>query len=85
MFDRVTIRVSDMAASRRFYDTVFAPLGITLDHEDAELAEWGDFSIVPAEDGDRATTGLDAGFVAASTAVVDAFWRAGVDAGLNGV
>ena len=31
MFDHVDIRVADLAASRRFYDTVFAPLGIRPD------------------------------------------------------
>ncbi len=81
MFDHVTIRVADMAASRRFYDTVFAPLGIRPDHEADDLVEWADFSIVPVEDGGVVTTGLHAGFVAGSTAVADAFWRAGVDAG----
>ena len=81
MFDHVTIRVADMAASRRFYDIVFGPLGITLDHEADDLVEWDDFSIVPVEPGGVVSSGLHVGFVAGSTAVADAFWRAGTDAG----
>ena len=60
MFDHVTIRVADMAASRRFYDTVFAPLAIRPDHEADDLVEWADFSIVPVGDGGVVTTGLRA-------------------------
>jgi catechol 2,3-dioxygenase-like lactoylglutathione lyase family enzyme len=39
VFDRVTIRVSDRAASERFYLTVLRALGIEQTHSDAEFAE----------------------------------------------
>ena len=81
MFDHVDIRVTDLAASRRFYDTVFAPLGIRPDVEEDDIIEWGDLSIVPVEEGSVVSAGLHAGFVAGSPEVADAFWRAGVDAG----
>jgi catechol 2,3-dioxygenase-like lactoylglutathione lyase family enzyme len=74
LFDHVTIRVSDRAASERFYDTVLATLGLGKSHSD----EWGDFSLAA---GPPLTRGLHIGFGAPSREHVDAFWQAGVDAG----
>ena len=81
MFDHVTIGASDRAASRRFYATVLGALGHTPNHEDATLVEWHDFSIQQAGDGRAVTTGLHLGFTAPDRAAVEAFWRAGVEAG----
>ena len=84
MFDHVTIRVSDRAASERFYVTVLDAIGIAKtgssgDFGDGcpEFAEWDDFSLAPGEP----TTGLHIAFCAWSRDDVDAFWQAGVDAG----
>ena len=77
MFDHVTIRVTDRAASERFYDTVLAVLGI----DQTNTMEWDDFSFWPVEEGDAATRRLHIGFGARSREEVDAFWRAGVEAG----
>ena len=41
MFDHVTIRASDRAASERFYDFVLATLGLEKSHSDEHYAEWG--------------------------------------------
>ncbi len=81
MFDHVTIRVSDGEASERFYATVLATLGFPGASADGGAARWEEFAIVPAEDGASVTRRLHIGFVAGSRAQVDAFWRAGVDAG----
>lgn len=70
MFHRVTLRVSDRDASRRFYETILPTLGI-----DA----WPDFAIEQTES--HPTTGLHVGFVAPSRTAVDEFWRAGTAAG----
>jgi catechol 2,3-dioxygenase-like lactoylglutathione lyase family enzyme len=85
MFDHVTIRVSDREASERFYDTVLAAIGIEKTGEGdvfgdgcVEFAEWGDFSIAT---GDAPTTGLHIGFGVSRLKAVEAFWRAGVEAG----
>src|SRR5579884_2655546 len=69
VFDRVTIRVSDLEESRRFYATV-------LDLPPVDGA-WHDFAIVAGEP----TTGLHVAFAAWSKRDVDAFWQRGVDAG----
>jgi catechol 2,3-dioxygenase-like lactoylglutathione lyase family enzyme len=81
VFDHVTIRAGDRAASERFYDTVLATLGIRKDHSDDQLAEWGDFSVSPAEQDRPVTRGLHIGFLAPSHDEVDEFWRAGTEAG----
>jgi catechol 2,3-dioxygenase-like lactoylglutathione lyase family enzyme len=78
MFDHVTIRVSDRAASEAFYRTVLSTLGIEPTASSAEFTEWGDFSLA---EGPPVTRGLHVAFVAPSRAHVDAFWQAGVDAG----
>jgi catechol 2,3-dioxygenase-like lactoylglutathione lyase family enzyme len=81
MLDHVTLRVSDLAASRRFYETVLRTLGVEQTHADAELVEWDDFGISPAAEGKPVTRGLHVGFGAPSRDHVDAFWEAGTGAG----
>ncbi len=79
--DHVTIRVADFEASRAFYTTVLAPLGIELGWADETLrgAEWGDFSI--AQDVKPVSRDVHVAFAASNRAEVDAFHRAGVEAG----
>jgi catechol 2,3-dioxygenase-like lactoylglutathione lyase family enzyme len=73
VFHRVTLRVSDLRAAQRFYDTVLPTLG--LDRRDGEL------SLEPADEPQSVTRGLHLGFRAPSRAEVDDFWRAGTGAG----
>ncbi len=79
MFDHVTIRVSERGASERFYDTVLGAIGI----DQTAAAEWDDFSLAAASAEKPVTRGLHAGFGARSREDVDAFWRAGVEAGFE--
>lgn len=76
MLDHVTIRVSDLAASKAFYSTVLAR-----EPEGDEFLEWDDFSIAPVEEDRPLTRHLHVAFAAPSHDEVDAFWRRGVDAG----
>jgi catechol 2,3-dioxygenase-like lactoylglutathione lyase family enzyme len=80
MFDHVTIRVGDREASERFYGTVLEPLGLTPTRVEL-FTEWDDFSIAPVSDEHPVTRGLHVAIGAPSRERVDAFWRAGVDAG----
>jgi catechol 2,3-dioxygenase-like lactoylglutathione lyase family enzyme len=73
VFDQVTIRVSDRAASERFYDTVLSSIGM----------ERNDLSVIGADAETPATRGLHIGFGAPSRELVDAFWHAGVEAGFQ--
>jgi catechol 2,3-dioxygenase-like lactoylglutathione lyase family enzyme len=81
VFDHVTIRVSDRAASEAFYDTVLQTLGVATTYSDNRFVEWDDFSLAGADDGQPVTRGLHIGFGAPSRAEVDRFWQAGTDAG----
>ena len=83
MFDHVTIRVSDRAASERFYTTVLAVIGIDESYSGERFTEWNDFSLAEASDWDPVTRGLHVGFGASSRERVDEFWQAGVDAGFE--
>jgi catechol 2,3-dioxygenase-like lactoylglutathione lyase family enzyme len=78
VFDHVTIRVSDRAASERFYATVLPVLGKALTHA-GDYVEYGDFSF--GSDGQPVTRRLHVGFYAPTHELVDAFHRAGVEAG----
>jgi len=81
VFDHVTIRVADRAVSEAFYDTVLEPLGVESTYSGARFAEWDDFSLAAADPWHPVTRGLHIGFVARSRDLVDAFWRAGTEAG----
>ena len=71
MFEHVTLRASDLAASQRFYETVMPTL---------TDGPWPDLRLVVAEDG-RVTRGVHIGFFAPTREHVHRFWEAGTAAG----
>jgi len=77
MLDHVTVTVADREASVPVYAEILATLGI----ESTAYDEFGDFSIAPASPQRPPTRGLHIGFRAPSREAVDAFWKAGTDAG----
>ena len=77
----MTIRVSDRDASRRFYETVLAPLGHAISHAGDHFDEWNDFGVAQAREDRPVTRGLHVAFVSRSRAEVDSFWQAGTEAG----
>jgi catechol 2,3-dioxygenase-like lactoylglutathione lyase family enzyme len=81
VFDHVTIRVSDRPSAQRFYETVLRTLGVRQTSNGDEFVEWDDFSLAQADDDNPPTRRLHIGFAAPSRGHVDAFWRAGTDAG----
>jgi catechol 2,3-dioxygenase-like lactoylglutathione lyase family enzyme len=82
VLDHVTVRATDLAASRAFYETVLATLGIERTSGDGEeFVEWGDFSLAQADDEHPPTRGLHVGFAAPSREHAGRFWQTGVDAG----
>ena len=81
MFDHVTIRVSDRAASEHFYGTVLRPIGKAQTYADEHFAEWDDFSLAAATADRPATRRLHIGFAAPTRNHVDEFWRVGKAAG----
>ena len=81
MFDHVTIRVAARGQSRHFYETVLAPLEREISSSGEYFDEWRDFSIAQADHARPVTRGLHLAFGARSRDEVDAFWRAGTEAG----
>ena len=81
MFDHVTIGTADRRASERFYRTVLSAVGHEPTAVGANFVEWNDFSIAQAGPNRRVTTRLHVAFVAPSLERMEAFWRAGIEAG----
>jgi catechol 2,3-dioxygenase-like lactoylglutathione lyase family enzyme len=80
--DHVTIRVTDLAVMRAFYQRVFELLGFSGErHEGEVFMEWGDFSIAETNPERPPTQGLHIAFTADSQELVDSWWRGMIDAG----
>ena len=81
VFDHVGIHVRDREASEHFYALVLRELEVEPTYSGDDFAEWDDFALGEATPERPATTGLHVAFAAPTRMHVDAFWRAGVDAG----
>ena len=77
----MTIRVSDLGASEAFYRTVLGALGLEPDSASERIVRWQEFMVVAPSEERPPTRGLHTGFVARSREHVDAFWKAGTEAG----
>src|SRR3954467_687743 len=83
MFDHVTIRVSDLDASRRFYELALGTLGFADMHVDESFTEWNDFSISQAGDDKPLTRNLHVAFYSSSPDQVEEWWRVLTAAGYD--
>jgi catechol 2,3-dioxygenase-like lactoylglutathione lyase family enzyme len=81
VFDHVTIRVSELDASRRFYELAMATLGFNEPTAGGDFFEWWDFSIAAARADRPVTRGLHVALVATSREAVDEWWRTMTNAG----
>jgi catechol 2,3-dioxygenase-like lactoylglutathione lyase family enzyme len=81
VFDHVTIRASDRAASETFYSTVLRTIGVERAYSGEHYAEWDDFSLAQATAEKPPTRNLHVAFAAPSRDLVDAFWRVGTESG----
>jgi catechol 2,3-dioxygenase-like lactoylglutathione lyase family enzyme len=81
LFQRVTIRVSEPAASEGFYAAVLATIGIERTHSGSDFGTWRDFALAAADAAHPPTRRLHIGFAAPSREHVDQFWRVGTAAG----
>jgi hypothetical protein len=79
--DHVEVHAADYDDSVRFYATVLMPLGIPSWNEDSDSERLTCFTRLNVVEREPPTTGLHLCFVARSPEQVDAFHRAGVDAG----
>jgi catechol 2,3-dioxygenase-like lactoylglutathione lyase family enzyme len=81
VFDHVTIRVTDRAASEDFYNLVLETLGIDQTYRTGAFSEWDDFSLTATSEQHPLTRRLHVGFVSPSTQQVDLFWKTGTAKG----
>jgi catechol 2,3-dioxygenase-like lactoylglutathione lyase family enzyme len=81
MFDHVTIRVSDVDSSRRFYALAMSTLGFDDPYVGGDFNEWNDFSISQARDDKPLTRNLHLALVTRSREAVDEWWRVMTGAG----
>jgi catechol 2,3-dioxygenase-like lactoylglutathione lyase family enzyme len=75
VFDHVTIGVSDLEMSRRFYGLAIETLGFPEPTTDGHIFEWHDFSISQAREQRPLTRNLHVAFVAQSREAVDEWWE----------
>src|SRR5439155_3623785 len=80
IFDHVDVHASDYSESVRFYETVLAPLGIP---KLAEGEDWTCFANLNIVDRQPPTQNLHLCFFTREREQVDAFHRAGVEAGFH--
>jgi catechol 2,3-dioxygenase-like lactoylglutathione lyase family enzyme len=77
VFDHVTLRVSDLEASRRFYELALAELGYGEPYRSDHFFEWEDLSISIARSDRPVTRNLHLALLArTSRDEVDAWWEA---------
>jgi len=81
VFDHVTIRVSDVDASRRFYELAMETLDFGEPYIGGHFSEWNDFSISQASDDKPLTRNLHLALVTRSREEVDDWWRVMTGAG----
>jgi catechol 2,3-dioxygenase-like lactoylglutathione lyase family enzyme len=77
VFDHVELPVTDLAASAAFYCALLAPLRIEQSHLSDTAAEFGALTLVVRPPRER----LHVAFIAESREAVEAFHRAGIEAG----
>jgi len=81
VFDHVTISVSDLDASDKFYELAMATLEFGEPSTDGHFFEWEDFSISQAGNERVVTRNLHVAFVARSREAVDEWWETMTGAG----
>lgn len=88
MFTHITVGANDVEASRKFYDAALGALGIEPGRKDPRGRYWwrtarGAFAVGKPIDGETAchANGGTIGFAAKTPEMVDAFHKAGAEAG----
>ena len=79
-FDHVEVSASDYAESIRFYETVLAPLGVPRVDEEDDVTSFANLGVV---DRTPPTQNVHLCFFTRAKEDVDAFHRAGVEAGFR--
>jgi catechol 2,3-dioxygenase-like lactoylglutathione lyase family enzyme len=81
VFDHVTIRVPDLAVASSAFTAVLDALKIKQTSSTPSFSVWGNFALTQTDEEHPIARRLHVAFIAPSTAHVDRFARAGIDAG----
>jgi catechol 2,3-dioxygenase-like lactoylglutathione lyase family enzyme len=83
MFDHVTVRVPDLVVAEPVFQALLDQLSLDETFSSTTFAMWSDFALAEPDDEHPLTRRAHVAFVAPSRDAVDAFWQAGIDAGLR--
>ena len=81
VFDHVTLRVPDLAVASRAFTAVLDELELTQTSSTPSFSVWGNFALTETDAEHPVARRVHVAFIAPTTAHVDRFGRAGVDAG----
>jgi catechol 2,3-dioxygenase-like lactoylglutathione lyase family enzyme len=81
MFDHITLRVADLAAATGAFKAVFDELEIEQTTSTPSFSVWGNFALTQTDEEHPIAERVHVALIAPSTAHVDRFARAGIDAG----
>jgi catechol 2,3-dioxygenase-like lactoylglutathione lyase family enzyme len=83
MFDHVTLRVADLTAATGAFKTVFDELEIEQTTSTPSFSVWGNFALTQTDEEHPIAQRVHVALIAPSTAHVDRFAQAGIDAGFG--
>jgi catechol 2,3-dioxygenase-like lactoylglutathione lyase family enzyme len=81
MFDHITLRIADLAAANSVFMALFDQLEIEQTASTPSFSVWGNFALTQTDEEHPIARRAHVAFIAPSTAHVDHFWQAGIDAG----
>jgi catechol 2,3-dioxygenase-like lactoylglutathione lyase family enzyme len=81
MFDHVTLRVPDLAAASGAFAAVLDQLEIEQTTQTTSFSVWGNFALTQTDEQHPIARRVHIAFIAPTTAHVDLFAHAGIDAG----
>src|ERR1700694_2053229 len=81
MFDHVTLRVADLAAATRALTAALGELEIEQTTSTPSFSVWGNFALTQTDEEHPIARRVHIAFIAPTTAHVERFGRAGIDAG----
>ena len=83
MFDHISLRVSDFAAASSSLTAMLDQLEIAQTASTPSFSLWGNFALTQTDEEHPIARRAHIAFIAPTTAHVDRFWQAGVDAGFT--
>src|SRR5882757_5366467 len=82
MFDHITLRMPDLAVASAALAALLGELEIEQTASTERFSVWGNFALTQTDDEHPIARRVHVAFIAPTTAHVDRFWQAGIDAGL---